>query len=223
MTRYEAFTILELGSNATLDDAKKAFRNLAKQTHPDKDSSHDAAERFRILHTAYKTIVETEQQAQWEREAQAQREREERAQQERDEQVRREPEEQAEHESEEDTEQQRDDQTLDFQTIIGFALIVALITGLLAGGVQLSSSNNSIVSTIGLILSYIPVVVGLFIWKPGCGFSFLLFLILITIGPPLPDSIFFLILFTLIVVALFLNWIFKSDNLPIERNSHGNE
>lgn len=60
MTRSEALYILGLKPDASVDEAKKAWRNLVKLTHPDKDRTHDAARLFEKVQTAYKTIIETE-------------------------------------------------------------------------------------------------------------------------------------------------------------------
>ena len=86
MTRSEAFYVLGLKPGASVEEAKEAWRNLVKLTHPDKDCSHDAAERFRKVQAAYQIIIETEATAAEERrqrEAQEEREiqraREERA------------------------------------------------------------------------------------------------------------------------------------------------
>lgn len=60
MTRSEALYILGLKPDALAVEAKKAWRNLVKLSHPDKDRSHDAARRFEKVQTAYQTIIETD-------------------------------------------------------------------------------------------------------------------------------------------------------------------
>lgn len=57
MTRDEALRILGLESNATLADAKKAYRDLVKVIHPDKDSSPGAKQRFILVQDAYEVIT----------------------------------------------------------------------------------------------------------------------------------------------------------------------
>ena len=90
MTREEALGILGLESDATLADAKKAYRDLVKVIHPDKDPSPGAKQRFILVQDAYEAITNTDQhvrgessraeEAWWDREtrARAERERQER-------------------------------------------------------------------------------------------------------------------------------------------------
>jgi hypothetical protein len=52
------FTLLDLNSNATIGDLKKAFRKKAKQYHPDVNSSPDAQEEFIRIHTAYEMVLD---------------------------------------------------------------------------------------------------------------------------------------------------------------------
>lgn len=60
MKRDEALRILGLESNATLDDVKKAYRDLVKVTHPDKDASAGAKQRFILIQDAYEVITKSE-------------------------------------------------------------------------------------------------------------------------------------------------------------------
>ncbi|RFO97903.1 molecular chaperone DnaJ [Rhodoferax lacus] len=50
------YTALGLGSDATLADIKKAFRQKASQFHPDRNSASDAAARFRAVQEAYDVL-----------------------------------------------------------------------------------------------------------------------------------------------------------------------
>ena len=43
------YTALGLGSDASLADIKKAFRQKASQFHPDRNDAADAAARFRAV------------------------------------------------------------------------------------------------------------------------------------------------------------------------------
>ena len=58
-----AFKILEVDSNASLDEIKKAYRKMAKKYHPDKLRGQDPAmikgaeEKFREVQKAYETLM----------------------------------------------------------------------------------------------------------------------------------------------------------------------
>ena len=79
MTRDEALGILGLESNATLDDAKKVYRHLAKATHPDKDPSPGASQRFLLVQNAYEVITTQQVRDKSSRTENGSREREARA------------------------------------------------------------------------------------------------------------------------------------------------
>lgn len=59
----DAFTILQLSENATLDEVKKSYRNLAKLYHPDKvahlGANHQkgAEEKFKKIQDAYEVLL----------------------------------------------------------------------------------------------------------------------------------------------------------------------
>jgi molecular chaperone DnaJ len=55
MNRQEAYSILELNEDATKDEAKSAFRKLAKQLHPDNKETGDEA-KFKQINEAYNRI-----------------------------------------------------------------------------------------------------------------------------------------------------------------------
>ena len=57
MTRREALEILGLDSEASLDEARNAYRKLARIYHPDKNSAPNATAMFRIIHDAYEFIL----------------------------------------------------------------------------------------------------------------------------------------------------------------------
>lgn len=50
------YATLGLGSDATLADIKKAFRQKASLHHPDKNAAADAAQRFRAVQEAYEVL-----------------------------------------------------------------------------------------------------------------------------------------------------------------------
>lgn len=50
------YEILGVGKNATKDELKKAFRQKARQYHPDVNKAPDAAEKFKEIGKAYETL-----------------------------------------------------------------------------------------------------------------------------------------------------------------------
>ncbi len=52
----DLYAALGLSSTATLADIKKAFRQKASALHPDKNTAHDAPERFRAVQEAYDVL-----------------------------------------------------------------------------------------------------------------------------------------------------------------------
>jgi curved DNA-binding protein CbpA len=50
------YAALGLGSNASLADVKKAFRQKASLHHPDRNTAANAAERFRAVQEAYEVL-----------------------------------------------------------------------------------------------------------------------------------------------------------------------
>ena len=56
MRREEAFKLLELNSDASEDDIKKRFKQLAKKYHPDVNKDPDASEKFKKINEAYSRL-----------------------------------------------------------------------------------------------------------------------------------------------------------------------
>lgn len=54
------YATLGLGSDATLADVKKAFRQKASLHHPDRNAAADAAQRFRAVQEAYEVLSDEE-------------------------------------------------------------------------------------------------------------------------------------------------------------------
>ncbi len=55
------YSILEIDSNATQDEIKKAYKKLALKYHPDKNSDPNSAEKFHSLVMAYEILSDPEQ------------------------------------------------------------------------------------------------------------------------------------------------------------------
>lgn len=53
LSRSSALALLELGTDATRDEITHAYHRLARDVHPDRCGSPDAAERFSRLRDAY--------------------------------------------------------------------------------------------------------------------------------------------------------------------------
>ncbi len=56
----EHYAALDLKSDATLSDIKKAFRQKASQFHPDRNSDPDAPARFREVQEAYDVLSDND-------------------------------------------------------------------------------------------------------------------------------------------------------------------
>jgi len=56
MPRPDYYAILGVSRTASPDEVKKAYRKLARQHHPDVNSSDDAAERFKEISAAYDVL-----------------------------------------------------------------------------------------------------------------------------------------------------------------------
>jgi curved DNA-binding protein CbpA len=55
-TRSECYAVLGLTEDATMDQARTAFRKLAKKYHPDVNPSNDSARLFQEMQAAYEQI-----------------------------------------------------------------------------------------------------------------------------------------------------------------------
>ena len=56
MEFIDYYKVLNISENATLEEIKKAFRELAKEFHPDKNKSSDASVKFREIFEAYEIL-----------------------------------------------------------------------------------------------------------------------------------------------------------------------
>ena len=57
MSLIDDFNILELRTNATEQEAKAAYRRLARRFHPDKNPGQDTTEHFQRIHDAYQNVL----------------------------------------------------------------------------------------------------------------------------------------------------------------------
>jgi DnaJ-class molecular chaperone len=54
------YAVLGIASNASVDEVKTAYRKLASQLHPDKNSSSEAPAMFRRVQEAYERLSDRE-------------------------------------------------------------------------------------------------------------------------------------------------------------------
>ena len=65
MTKKDYYDILGIGKNATKEEIKKAYKNLARKYHPDVSKEQDAAERFKEVSEAYAVLSDDEKRHQY--------------------------------------------------------------------------------------------------------------------------------------------------------------
>jgi molecular chaperone DnaJ len=67
MAKRDYYEVLGVAKNASPDELKSAFRNLARQYHPDVNKSEDAEERFKEINEAYAVLSDSEKRAAYDR------------------------------------------------------------------------------------------------------------------------------------------------------------
>ena len=67
MVDRDYYEILGVPRNATADELKSAFRNLARKYHPDVNKSPDAEERFKEINEAYAVLSDNDKRAAYDR------------------------------------------------------------------------------------------------------------------------------------------------------------
>ncbi|MCC6146954.1 MAG: molecular chaperone DnaJ [Anaerolineaceae bacterium] len=67
VTQRDYYEVLGIGRNASPEDLKGAFRNLARQYHPDVNKEHNAEERFKEINEAYAVLSDPDKRAAYDR------------------------------------------------------------------------------------------------------------------------------------------------------------
>jgi len=67
MTNRDYYEILGVGRDASDDELKSAFRQLARKYHPDVNKEHDAEENFKEINEAYGVLSDKEKRARYDR------------------------------------------------------------------------------------------------------------------------------------------------------------
>jgi molecular chaperone DnaJ len=65
--KRDYYEVLGVTRNASLEDIKKAFRKLAFQYHPDRNSDSGASDRFKEINEAYEVLSDTDKRANYDR------------------------------------------------------------------------------------------------------------------------------------------------------------
>lgn len=65
--KRDYYEILGISRNATAEEIKNSFRNLARQYHPDVNKAPDAEEKFKEINEAYGVLSDTEKRAAYDR------------------------------------------------------------------------------------------------------------------------------------------------------------
>jgi len=65
--KRDYYEVLGVAQNATKSEMKKAYRQLARQYHPDVNSDDDASERFKEISEAYEVLSDDDKRARYDR------------------------------------------------------------------------------------------------------------------------------------------------------------
>ncbi|MGI6251516.1 MAG: molecular chaperone DnaJ [Anaerolineaceae bacterium] len=66
-SKRDYYEVLGVPRSASADELKSAFRNLARQYHPDVNKDHDAEEKFKEINEAYNVLSEPDKRAAYDR------------------------------------------------------------------------------------------------------------------------------------------------------------
>lgn len=67
MAKKSLYETLEIKSDATEDEIKKAYRRLARKYHPDINKTPEAEEKFKEINAAYEVLSDKEKRSQYDR------------------------------------------------------------------------------------------------------------------------------------------------------------
>jgi len=67
MARRDYYEILGLSRSASPEEIKRAFRQLAREHHPDVNQDPEAAERFKEINEAYQILSDPERRSLYDR------------------------------------------------------------------------------------------------------------------------------------------------------------
>jgi len=66
-TNRDYYQVLGVGRGASIDDIRRAYRQLARQYHPDVNKNADATDRFKEINEAYEVLSDKEKRATYDR------------------------------------------------------------------------------------------------------------------------------------------------------------
>jgi len=61
--KRDYYEVLGISRSASADEVKSAFRNLARQYHPDVNKAPDAEEKFKEINEAYGVLSDADKRA----------------------------------------------------------------------------------------------------------------------------------------------------------------